>query len=141
VSVGLECCPHARTQRERERERNGERDGERQTDGWREVEHTAGRLCFRSIYLGIAHTVSTRNLRTKCFREFQIVLVLVAGKGVCQRYPAGILIYMTMKSMILFMINYHKPEVKHEIARARLLYILILGWGGSLSDHEILYRI
>ena len=43
-------------------------------------------------------------------------MVLVAGKGVCQRYPAGILIYMTMKSMILFMINYLKPEVKHEIA-------------------------
>jgi len=29
---------------------------------------------------------------------------------------AGILIYMTMKSLILFMINYHKPEVQHEIA-------------------------
>jgi len=53
----------------------------------------------------------------------RLVLVLVAGKGVCQRYPAGIFIYMTMKSMILFMINYHKPEVKHEIARARLLFV------------------
>ena len=43
----------------------------------------------------------------------------------CQRYPAGILIYMTMKSMTLFMIDYmyHKPEVKHEIARARLLCV------------------
>ena len=54
------------------------------------------------------------------FAEFQIVLVLVAEKKVCQRNPAGILIYMATKSMILFMINYHKPEVKHEIARARL---------------------
>jgi len=39
---------------------------------------------------------------------------------------------MTMKSMILFMINYHKPEVKHEIAscfRARLLCVdSILGY-------------
>src|SRR6218665_161901 len=44
-------------------------------------------------------------------------------------YTAGILIYMTMKSMILFMINYHKPEVKHEIARARLLCVdNILGY-------------
>ena len=34
-----------------------------------------------------------------CFWEFHIVLVLVAGKGVCQRYTAGILIYKTMKSM------------------------------------------
>src|SRR6218665_3458929 len=64
-----------------------------------------------------------RNLRARCFREFQIVLVLVAGKGVCQRYIAGILIYMTMKSMILFTINCHKLEVKHEIARARLLCV------------------
>jgi len=45
-------------------------------------------------------------------------------------YTAGILIYMTMKSMILFIINYHKPEVKQEIiARARLLCVdSILGY-------------
>ena len=30
---------------------------------------------------------------------------------------------MTMKSMILFMINYHKPEVKPEIYRAMLLCV------------------
>jgi len=36
---------------------------------------------------------------------------------------------MTMKSMILFMINYHNPEVKHEIARAKLLCVdSILGY-------------
>src|SRR6218665_3403360 len=54
--------------------------------------------------------------------------LLVAGKGVYQRYPAGILIYMTMKSMILFMNNYHKPEVKHEIARGRLLCVDSILW-------------
>ena len=50
---------------------------------------------------------------------------------VCKRYTAGIFIYMTMKSMILFMFrpNYHKPEAKHEIARARLLCVdSILGY-------------
>jgi len=74
------------------------------------------------------------NLRAKCLREFQIVLVLVAGKRVCQRYPTGILIYMAMKSIILLMINYHKPEVKHEIARARLLCVdSILGYLGMVK--------
>jgi len=47
---------------------------------------------------------------------------------VCQRYTAGNLIYMTIESMILFVISYHKPEVKHEIARARLLCIDIIGY-------------
>jgi len=37
------------------------------------------------------------------------------------------LIYMTMKSMILFMINYHNPEVKHKIARASLLCVDSIG--------------
>jgi len=32
----------------------------------------------------------------------------------------------------MFMINYHKPEVKYEIARARLLFMdSILGYLGS----------
>jgi hypothetical protein len=57
---------------------------------------------------------------------------------VCQRHPAGILVHMTMKFVILIIINYHKPEVKHEIARARLLCVdSILGclhaYHGSFS--------
>jgi len=66
--------------------------------------------------------------------KFKIVLILVAGKGVCQWYPAEILIYMTMKSMTLFMVNYHNPKVKHEIARARLLCLDgILGYLGMVK--------
>jgi len=51
------------------------------------------------------------------FSEISNSFGLGVREKVCQRYPAGILNYMTMKSMILFKINYHKPEVKHKIRR------------------------
>ena len=78
----------------------------------------------------------TRNLRVnyQMFPGISNTFGLGGREGVCQRYPAGVLIYMTMKSMILFMIIYHKPEAKHEIARARLLCVdSILGYLGMVK--------